>query len=494
MGLPYLLLQTILVPILSAPILAFLGKKIGKNVGWVAFGVLAYTSTLLTIAGFGLWEGFSPIHEEYAWVTDIFELRFSFLADSLSLPVALIVNIVCAVLTVYSIDYLAYRIEKLYHGDGDSRSLNALYYSLFQFFAAGLVGIALSTNLIEVYVFLDMLLIPLYFLIDRFGYVGRRRVAVMGFLWSFIGGILFLLGSVIVYSQTGSFMISDLPRIVGKSAALWAAAAMLIGILVKLGVFGFHVWIPWVEGEAPSCVAGILAVAVGIENYLIVRIFVQHLYSLFKLFSLPLAVWALATMIYGGLLTIAQDDFKRLYACSTICQTSYSLLGIASCTAYGITGGIFYFLSHCLGKAILFSVAGIVVYETGVRSMQRLGGLARRMPITATLCVLGSMILSGFPPLSGFQAEWIMFAGIFELGIHGSVWSLAVGLIGLFATFLATVYTFWPVKRVFFGPLPKSLRNVKEAPLSMTAPLLLLALISTFLGMYPNLILKFLAR
>ena len=80
----------------------------------------------------------------------------------------------------------------------------------------------------------------------------------------------------------------------------------------------------------------------------------------------------------------------RLYACSTICQTSYSLLGIASCTAYGVTGGIFYFLSHSLGKAILFSVAGIVIYETRVRSMRRLGGLARRMPLTATLCVLGS--------------------------------------------------------------------------------------------------------
>lgn len=289
-------------------------------------------------------------------------------------------------------------------------------------------------------------------------------------------------------------MISDLPRLADKPTALMAATVMLLGILVKLGVFGFHVWMPWVEGEAPSCVAGILAVVVGMENYLIVRIFVQHLYSVFKFLSFPLSVWALVTMIYGGVLTIAQDDFKRLYACSTICQTSYSLFGIASCTAFGVTGGIFYFISHCLGKAVLFSVAGIIVYETGARSMRRLGGLARKMPITATLYILGSMMLSGFPPLSGFQAEWIMFTGIFESGIHESTLSLAIGLIGLFATFLATIYTFWPVKRVFFGSLPRSLRNVREAPLSMTAPLFVLVVISTFLGIYPNLILRFLVR
>ena len=121
-----------------------------------------------------------------------------------------------------------------------------------------------------------------------------------------------------------------------------------------------------------------------------------------------------------------------------------------------------------------------------------MGGLAKKMPITATLCILGSMILSAIPPLSGFQAEWIMFTGIFKQGTLGATINLIIAIIGIFATFLTTVYTFWPVMRVFFGPLPKSLENVKEAPLSMTVPLLILAIVSFILGIYPDLIMKFL--
>ena len=159
----------------------------------------------------------------------------------------------------------------------------------------------------------------------------------------------------------------------------------------------------------------------------------------------------------------------------------------------GVAGGIFYFISHVIGKCILFSVAGIIVTQTGFRDMNRVRGLARKMPLTATLCILGSMILSAIPPLSGFQAEWIMFTGIFQLGMAGSYMNLAVAIIGIFATFLTTVYTFWPVMRIFFGSPPKSLGDVREAPLSMTLPLLLLSFISILLGTYPNLIMNFLS-
>jgi NADH-quinone oxidoreductase subunit M len=155
-------------------------------------------------------------------------------------------------------------------------------------------------------------------------------------------------------------------------------------------------------------------------------------------------------------------------------------------------GGIFYFLSHILGKCILFSVAGILVTQTGLRTIKDMGGLARKMPITATLCIVGSMILSAMPPLSGFQGEWILFSGVFKQGIEGSSIYLLVAVLGILATFLTTVYTFWPAVRIFFGTLPSSLEGVKEAPLSMTAPLLVLAAVSLLLGIFPNLLTEFL--
>lgn len=487
---PFMLLQAVLLPLISMPLIAVLGRRLGRRVAWVSGAILAYTNILLASAMFDLWNGSAPVVETYAWTNALFALEFGFSADGLSLPVALIANLVCNALVIFSTEYLDHRIHAIYNRE--SNSLNAFYYSLFMLFSTGLLGIAFATNLIEVYIFLDILLIPLYFIMDHFGYVTRHRVATMCFLWGFIAGALFLLGSVLAYSQTGSFMISDLPALVGTPLALWSALLMLLGMLVKLAVFGFHVWLPWVHAEHPSCIAGVLAIIVGIENYLIARIFVQQIPSIFELFSLPLMVWAVVTMVYGAYLTLAQDDIKRLYACSTIGQTAYSLLGLASCSAFGATGAVFYFISHSLGKAILFSVAGIVVYRTGARDMRQMGGLAKRMPVTATLCIVGSMILSAIPPFSGFPSEWIMFVGIFQQGIQGSVAALAVAVLGIFATFLTPVYTFWPVMRIFFGPPRPDHENVREAPLTMLVPLLVLAAVSLLIGIYPEIITRLL--
>ncbi|MCD6243387.1 NADH-quinone oxidoreductase subunit M [Candidatus Bathyarchaeota archaeon] len=492
MQIPYLLLQTVLLPIFAAPVLAILGRKIGKHVGWIACGILTYTSVLLMIAGFSLWSGTSPIYEEYSWSTAIFNLKFGFLADNLSLPVAFIMNLVCAACAAYSIHYMEHRIEQLY--GKERRGMHAIYYSIYLLFAVGLVGVSLSTNLIELYVFVELALIPSYIMIDLFGYIDRHRIAMMYFIWNHIGAALFLIGVVLAFTGNGgSFEVNALSMISGTPLGFWVCFLILLGWLVKMATFGFHVWLPYAHGEHPTSIAAIIATIVGLGNYVIVRLLVGQLQETFQLFGFPLMVLALITMIYGALLTIAQDDIKRLYACSTISQTAYSLLGIGSLTAMGISGGMFYFLSHTIGKCILFSVAGIILAQTGIRDMRKLGGLAKKMPLTATLCILGSMILSAIPPLSGFQAEWIMFVGIFQQGNFEAALNIAIALIGIFATFLTTVYTFWPVMRIFFGPLPKSLEDVKEAPYSMTLPLLILALVSFILGVYPDLIMHFLS-
>jgi NADH-quinone oxidoreductase subunit M len=160
-------------------------------------------------------------------------------------------------------------------------------------------------------------------------------------------------------------------------------------------------------------------------------------------------------------------------------------------TALGVSGGVFYFMSHILGKAILFSVAGILVTQTGVRNIKEMGGLAQKMPLTATLCIIGAMILSAIPPLSGFQAEWVMFVGIFSRGTTSMIY-LAIAIVAIFATFLTSVYTFWPAIRIFFGPLKPEMEKVKEAPKTMTIPLLALAIISLLIGLFPDIIMHFL--
>lgn len=476
----------VVVPIIAAIVCVILGKRLGKHLVWVAFASLAYTTFLLLSVFLDLWTGTGSLTEVYPWSTATIQLNFGFLADGLSLPVALIMNLICAVACVYSFRYIEHRIDILY--ENDAPSMYPIYYALFLLFPVSLVGVALSTNLIEMFLFTELGLIPFYIIMDLFGYLDKHRIALMSFLWGQAGAAVFLIGAVLASTVSGSFDVTALSAVSGTSLGIVVCLLILVGWLVKMATFGFHVWLPYVHAEHPTSIAAVLATIVGLGAYVIARLLYGELYLTFQLFSIPLMILALVTMVYGAFLTLAQDDVKRLYACSTISQTAYSILGIASMTALGAEGGVFYFLSHVLGKCILFSVAGILVTQTGIRDMKQMGGLAYKMPLTATLCIVGSIILSAMPPLSGFQAEWVLFAGVFQQGITGTTVNLAIALIGIFATFLTVVYTFWPVIRIFFGALPPSLQNVKEAPLSMTIPLFVLTGISILIGVYPGLI------
>ena len=489
MLIPKPLLQSILLPVLIAIPIGIFGKRLGKKSGWIALATLLYSTILLSLVGLEFIETLTPLSEDYLW-SGLIKLTFSFIADGLSIPTAITMALMGVSITIYSIPYMEKRIHELY--PEDQGSMYGIYYLNHMFLIAGLIGIALSTNTILLYLFLELTMIAAYLLMDFFGYADRHRVAIMYFIWSHVGAGLLLMGVVLTYIETGSFSISAISDLSGKPIAILVSFFIIVGLLIKMAAFGFHVWLPHVHGEHLAHVAGIIATLAGMSNYLLVRLLAINLPSVFSMFSIPLMIWALVTMVYGAFLTLAQDDTKRLYACSTISQTAYSLLGIASCTALGIVGGIFYFLSHVLGKMMLLCIAGIILHQTGLRDMNKMGGLAKTMPLTAALTVMGSMILSAIPPLSGFQAEWIMFVGIFRQGFQGSTTGLLIALIGIFATFLTLIYTFWPIKRIFFGPLPDELKNVKRAPLVMTMPLLILAIISIILGIYPDILMKFL--
>jgi len=492
MIIPYILLQIVFVPVLTVIVIALVGPKLGKKTAWVVVPALIYTSLLLLAVGIELYNGGAPIHEEYVWASvPGIQLKFGFLADGLSLPIALVMNLIVAACASYSFRYMEHKIEAMY-GKGRN-GMYTVYYAAYILFAVGLVGVALSTNLIQLYIFLELVLIPSYLHIALFGYRDKERIALMYFIWNHIGAGVFLIGIVLtVFGTGGDFEISSMSAISGSPIAFWVVFLILVGWLIKMATFGFHVWLPWAHGEHPTSIAAIIATIVGLGTYAIVRLIIEPLFPDFAPFGLPLMVLALITMIYGSMLTLAQDDFKRLYACSTISQTAYSLLGIGALSILGIAGGVFYFISHIIGKSILFAVAGLVLNQTGTRDMNKMGGLAQKMPITALICIAGSMIISGVPPLSGFQAKWVLFTGIFSQGAYGPWERTFFILIAIFATFLSTVYAFWPLRRVFFGPLNPSLSHVKEAPLTMTVPLLILVLVSLLIGIFPDLVMNFL--
>jgi len=488
-----ILLQIVFIPALASLFIFLARYQLAKKAGWVAAASLTYTTILLLMAAYRIHLGTPHIYEEYLLISP--NITMGLLADGLSVCVALISNILCLVLCIFSIRYIDHRIEIIYEGVDKRQDISyyTRFFYLFLFFPMGFMGVSLSTNLVGMYFFLEALTITLYFLMAFFGYIERVKIAMMCLLWGIFSAVFFLAGTLLVYSQIGTFEIAAMSRLAGNPMTTWIITIFLIGLFAKLAVFPFHVWMPWVHAEHPTCIAGLLAVYANIAAYIIVRTLVLPLYNDFQVFGPPILVLALITMIYGSLLTMAQNDIKRIAACSTISQIAYSMLGIGALTAVSIEGGMFFFLSHIMGKTIFFSTAGIVVYITHIRNIDNLGGLAYRMPLTCLLFLSGAMMLSGFPPFSSFAAEWIMFTGIFERGATDQL-ALVVGIIGVAAILLTVAYTFLAAKRIFYGPLPANLdvKTIHDPPWSMLLPLIFLVLLSMIIGLYPRIIMDML--
>jgi len=357
----------------------------------------------------------------------------------------------------------------------------------------GMLGTVLATNLIEFFVFFEIMLIPGFFLVALWGAGNRRKIGLMFLFWTHAGAVVLLLGFLMIGLTVGSFNFADINESdIPQDIAMISAVAIALGLGVKLAVFMFHIWLPYVHGAAPTPISALLSPAmIGIGAYGIFRLIVEFLPATFADLSIWFYIWGLVTMIYGGAMALMQDDIKRLLAYSSISQMGYLLFGIGSMSALGLAGAEMMYVTHAIGKGILFMMAGIIIVKVGTRSISKLGGLAGKMPITAVCAVIGALTIMGIPPTSGFMGEWILFAGALQTALEEGSTLRAVGFgLGLVATALTMSYLLWMLKRVFFGKTPEHLANVKEGSWYMTAPMMVLAGFSIVVGIYPDIFYK----
>jgi proton-translocating NADH-quinone oxidoreductase chain M len=530
----YFLLAATFIPLLVAPVAFVMGRRAGvKPAAWFSFGALAVSTGLLLIPAIGIYNGQQTVYaERYPWGQfGDFGLRL----DGLSLPFALIIYILCTVIALYSRPYMVHRVmdDLPGHGNGggggrhggNSHPLNgsspplagtnieagsqatvldtqqyvnnqvALYFALYLAFSMGMLGTVLATNLIEFFVFFELMLVPSFFLVAFYGYGARRRIALMFFFWTHVGAVVLLLGLLAMGFFAGGFDFSTIKANAGNIPAQWLPLiifALVLGLGVKLAAFLVHIWLPYAHAEAPTPISALLSPAmIGIGAYGLLRLWFDLLTGSYQQYSLYISMWGLATMIYGGAMALMQDDVKKVLAYSSISQMGYILFGLGSESILGITGGTMMYVTHGLGKAILFMMAGSIILQTGTRSMAKLGGLAGKMPYTAVIAMIGALTIIGIPPTSGFMAEWTLFNGVLQTATvaMNSLRTIMFAL-GILATVLSSAYILWMYKRIFFGKIPQELEHVKDSNRYITATMGVLAAMTLIIGVYPDLFLK----
>lgn len=538
----YFLLAAIFMPLLLAPVAYAIGRKAGvKPATWFSFGVLAVSTGLLLIPAIGIYTGQQTVYaEQYAWGQfGDFGLRL----DGLSLPFALIIYILCTVIALYSRPYMVHKVKEDLPGHdngsgggvvgvavGGARNNSpstqgshalptrniesssqatvldtqqyvnsqvALYFALYLAFSMGMIGTVLATNLIEFYVFFELMLVPSFFLIAFYGYGARRRIALMFFFWTHVGAVVLLLGLLAMGFFAGGFDFDTIRSNASNIPAQWLPLivfALVIGLGVKLAAFLLHIWLPYAHAEAPTPVSALLSPAmIGIGAYGLLRLWMELLAGTgtYEQYSLYIGMWGLATMIYGGAMALMQDDIKKVLAYSSISQMGYILFGLGSESILGITGGTMMYVTHGLGKAILFMMAGSIILQTGTRSMSKLGGLAGKMPYTAVIAMIGALTIIGIPPTSGFMAEWILFSGVLQTAVaQMDPLRTTMFALGILTTVLSSAYILWMYKRIFFGKIPEQLTHVKDSNRYITATMAVLAALTLIIGVYPDLFLN----
>ncbi len=421
--------------------------------------------------------GRGPLTFNYTWIRPI-DLDFGFLVDVVSLPIGLIVAAVSMLSCLYSIKYM----EKE-HDQGS-------YYANLLLFMTGMIGVIFAANLIQFYLFWELMLIPSYLLIANWG-VSEDRLSIgfKYFIFTHVGALSMLLGILSIFAYTGTFNLLELPKEAYKipsSMIVIIFVLLLIGFLVKMAAFPVHTWLPDAHSEAPTPISAMLSgVMIKCGAYGMARILLMTFGPTVIQTSDYLTILGVVTMAYGGLMALAQTDIKRLLAYSSISQMGYIIFGLGAASELGIMGGLLHIINHAVCKSLLFMCAGVIIHQTGTRDIRKLGGLVGKMPTTGIACLIGAFSLLGTPPLNGFWSEWMIFGGGLASGKG------LITIFGVLSTVITAGYYLWFAWRVFFGATPENLSNVREAPFTLLIPIIVLATLSVLLGVLPGLVLEY---
>jgi NADH-quinone oxidoreductase subunit M len=357
------------------------------------------------------------------------------------------------------------------------------YFAWLLVLEASLLGVFTALDFLLFFIFWEVELVPMYFLISIWG-SGRKVYSAWKYvLFTFVGSAFMLVGLLVVAFAAGTFDITVLGRMEIRDALLPTQAIfflLLFGFAIKLPVFPFHTWLPDAHTDAPTAVSVMLAgVLLKMGGYGMLRISLTILPDVARDASLWLAAFAVVNIIYGALVTLVQTDLKRLIAYSSISHMGYVLLGISALGQVGLTGAGMQMFTHGLITGLLFVLVGLVYDRAHTRQIGELSGLAHKMPMIAVVMAIAGLASLGLPGLAGFVSEVTVFLGTFQK--HE-----ALTVLGVIGIVLTAGYILWMIQRVFLGERLPRWEGLDDATAWWErVPLVVMVAVIVLIGVFP---------
>ncbi len=474
MNFPYLSVIVFL-PLIGAIVIALMGAK-PKQIKLVA-AAFATASFILSLKVFATYDGsLSGVQfvEQVSWIPGL-SVQYYMGVDGLSLPLLLLTTFIgmVAVFVSWKIDL---RVRE--------------YFAWLLVLETGILGVFCSLDLILFFIFWEVELIPMYLLISIWG-TGRKEYSAIKFvLYTLIGSALMLAGILLLYFQAHTFDMIQLASM-GLDGVLTAGMAtaifflIMFAYMIKLPVFPFHTWLPDAHTDAPTAVSVVLAgVLLKMGGYGMIRVAVGILPDTAHKWAPLLVVLAVIGVIYGAALTLRQTDLKKLIAYSSVSHMGFVLLGIFALTQVSMTGAVLQMVSHGVITGLLFAMVGLVYSKTHERSIPKLGGLVRQMPVIAVVFSVAGLAALGLPGTSGFAAEVTTFLGSF-----GSTMVSGINIYTILAitgVVLGAGYILWMLRRVFYGPPRDEFNGVPDADLMERVYIYAFVVVIMLIGLYPR--------
>ena len=477
----HLLSLILFTPLVGAAVLMFVNKRSENAIRWVA--------NLFALAGFlvslPLWFAYDVTNPAYQfveraqWIPSI-GAWYYLGVDGFSILLILRTTLMGVIAILSSWTAITERVKEFY-----------IFLLLLQ---TGMIGAFVSLDFLLFFLFWEVMLVPMYFLIGIWGSDRRLYSAIKFFLYTLVGSVVMLLGILALYfhfhTVTGvySFDITQYQRMnVPFNLQWWVFLAFFLGFSIKVPMFPFHTWLPDAHTDAPTAGSVILAaVLLKMGTYGFIRFSLPILPEATKACVWWVAALSIIGIVYGALVAMAQKDWKRLVAYSSVSHMGLVMLGLFALNPVGLTGSIVQQLNHGISTGGLFLIVGIVYERRHTRQISEYGGLSKVMPVYAAVFMIMMLSSIGLPMLNGFIGEFLILQGVFVVDL---VWALiaASGIV------LGAAYMLWLYQRTMFGkvenPKNEKLLDLNLREFATFVPLIILAF---WIGVYPSPFLRFL--